>query len=207
MPLYVEMQGGSIGKDGGEIVARRGREILARARITDTSQVVVHGNASVSTALLGALAEADVPLAVHSFGGWFRGLFQPASGVGALLRIAQHRVADAPEAALARARAIVESKIRNQRVLLRRNGRPAPADTLRQLAALASRVPAADGIASLMGLEGAAARAYFGAFDTMIAAELKPAFSVNGRNRRPASIPTAASCTSLGTAARPSRST
>lgn len=189
VPLYLELQGGTIGKSGGEVVVRKRREELARARISDTSMVVVHGNANLTTGALGALAASDVPVAVHSWGGWFRGLFVPASGVGALLRVVQHRVADAPREALVRARAIVRSKIRNQRVLLRRNGRPAPGRALDQMAELADQALEAPDHEVLLGIEGAAARAYFGALDTAIAADLKPRFAVTGRNRRPPKDP------------------
>lgn len=185
VPLYVVLQGGSLGKRGGEIVIRERREEVARARIAGTSQVVVLGNASVSTALVGALAEEDVPLALHSRGGWYRGSFMPASGVGALLRIAQHRAAESPTRRVQLARAVVASKIMNQRVLLRRNGRPAPKPALQAMRDARDLAQEARGLDALRGAEGLAARHYFSAFDTMVRAELKPTFAMNGRNRRP----------------------
>ncbi len=184
-PLYVQLQGGSLGKDGGEIVVKNRGSVVARSRIAETSQVVLMGNASVSSALLAALADIDVPVAIHSYRGWFQGSFTPASGVGALLRIEQHRAASDPARCLDLARAIVISKLRNQRVLLRRNGRNTPKDALDGLSEAQGVAHKATDIASLMGAEGLGARHYFGAFNAMVKPEMQPAFSLEGRNRRP----------------------
>ncbi len=185
LPLYVLLQGGSIGKTGGEIVVREKGSVVGRARFNDTSQVVMLGNATVSTALLAALSEADIPLAVHSTGGWYRGSFMPLSGVGALLRVAQHRAADDPARALELARAIVINKIRNQRVLLRRNGGEAGRQALPVMAAAARAAESVSSLDALLGQEGNAARAYFGSFQSMLRADLGPEFQMNGRSRRP----------------------
>ncbi len=184
-PLYVQLQGGSLGQDGGEIVVKNRGSVVARSRIAETSQVVVMGNASVSTALVAALADIDVPIAVHSYRGWFQGIFVPASGVGALLRIAQHNAAADPARSLELARSIVISKLRNQRVLLRRNGRDTPRAALDGLVQAQDAAKTAVDIASLMGAEGLGARHYFGAINAMVKPEMTPAFSFEGRNRRP----------------------
>lgn len=185
LPMYVTVQGGSIGKTGGEIVVREKGSVVGRARFSDTSQVVVLGNATVSTALLAALSEADIPLAVHSTGGWYRGSFMPLSGVGALLRVAQHRAADEPARALELARAIVVNKIRNQRVLLRRNGGEPARQALPLMAAAARGAELATDLNELLGQEGNAARAYFGSFSCMLRSDLGPEFDIRGRSRRP----------------------
>lgn len=185
LPMYVTVQGGAIGKTGGEIVVREKGSVVGRARFSDTSQVIVLGNATVSTALLAALSEADIPLAVHSTGGWYRGSFMPLSGVGALLRVAQHRAADEPARALELARAIVVNKIRNQRVLLRRNGGEPARQALPLMAAAARGAELARDLNELLGQEGNAARAYFGSFACMLRSDLGPEFDIRGRSRRP----------------------
>ncbi len=190
VPLYVQMHGGTVGLRGEEIVVRDARKREAgRARIAETTRLVVHGNATVTTPLLRALAERDVPVAFHSFGGWYAGTLVPSSGKNVLTRIAQHRVALDDEQSLRIARALVHSKILNQRVLLRRNGESVPAEALlrmKELAAQTRRAPATD---ALMGLEGTAARFYFQNFTRMLKGNLRDRFVMEGRNRRPPTDP------------------
>lgn len=184
LPLYMSIVGGSLGKDHDEIVIKdKGKEV-GRARILDTSRVVVLGNASVSTHLLRELAARGVPVAYHSSGGWLFGTFMPSSGINVPTRIAQHRVAADPLASLRIARSFVRSKIHNCRVLLRRNGDP-PEETLVRMRELAADVERCEGREELLGIEGAAARFYFQAFPTMLKGAMRLMFSMDGRNRRP----------------------
>ena len=184
MPLYVQLQGGSLRKDHDEIVIReRGTEI-GRVRMMETSRVVVLGNVTVTTPLLNALAERDVPVSYHSYGGWFNGMFTPSSGLNVGLRIAQHRAADDPEAALALARAIVRGKILNQRVMLRRNASGLAAEVLPAMKDLAEQATRARELLVLLGLEGMAARHYYQSFALMIRSE-ELTFRFEERNRRP----------------------
>ena len=186
LPLYVEHQGAKLAKSGGEIVVKVKGKIVERHRLLETSRVVVTGSASVTTPLLQALAEADISLAVHSWSNRLVGSFHSASGHNVLGRIAQHRVSADARRALPIARALVEGKIRNQRVLLRRNAQELPDEVLVRLeehAVAASRATAVD---ELLGLEGAAARAYFQHFAQMLRSPTREAaFDFEGRNRRP----------------------
>lgn len=184
VPLYVRLQGGSLGKDHEELVVRDKGVEVGRARIAHTSRVVLLGNASVTTAALGRLAQEDVPLAVHSAGGWFQGTFWSAHGRNVAMRMAQHRAAADPGRALVLARRLVEGKIANQRVLLRRNGR-APEETLTRMRELGAALDRAEDLGVLMGLEGVAARLYFEQFPTMLKGDLATSFAWEGRNRRP----------------------
>jgi CRISPR-associated protein Cas1 len=187
IPLHVVTHGTSLGIDHEEVVVReRGKEI-GRVRLIETSQVVVRGNASVSTPLLTALAEHQIPLAVHSWGGWYVGSFLPAGGFAAGLRVAQHRWAADAEASLGVARVLVHGKIRNQRTLLRRNGKDVPRAALQSMADAAAEALRAPNAPSLLGLEGSAARTYFENFPRMLRKDLL--FDMDGRNRRPPKDP------------------
>ncbi|RME25629.1 MAG: CRISPR-associated endonuclease Cas1 [Deltaproteobacteria bacterium] len=188
LPLYVRLQGGSLGKKGDEIVIRERREEIGRVRIEDTSRVAILGNVSVTTPLLQTLARRDIPVSFHTSGGWHVGTFVPNWGHNVQTRIAQHRAAADPERALALARAFIESKIRNGRVILRRNGEPG-ADRLQRLKELADEARDAESLDSLRGVEGVAARVYFEALPTMIRTELRDRFEFSGRNRRPPKDP------------------
>jgi CRISP-associated protein Cas1 len=84
-------------------------------------------------------------------------------------------------------RRMIAGKIRNCRVLLRRNGGEAAARTVGQLAILADQAEKAENAASLLGIEGTAARLYFGAFPSLLtSADALPGPAFTGlRNRRP----------------------
>jgi CRISPR-associated protein Cas1 len=82
----------------------------------------------------------------------------------------------------------VRGKIKNCRTLLRRNARSEQPEALARLARLAGETANPSTFASLLGLEGAAARTYFGAFPAMLAEQRTlpgTTFSFEGRNRRP----------------------
>ncbi len=185
VPMHVQARGAKATLDHGEIVVADKEKELGRARLNDTSSLALYGAVAVTTPLLHALADADIPVSLHSFGGWYVGSFVPASGANVFMRTAQHRKAADASAALAIAKEMVRAKIANQRVLLRRNGRELPEgvlplfeDALEQ----AMKAPDAD---TLRGYEGYAAKLYFQHFPRMLSGELGSAFDFEGRNRRP----------------------
>ena len=152
----------------------------------DISQVAVFGNVQVTTQALRELFARDVPVLYFSGGGWLEGVAQGLPSKHVQLRTRQ--VALATAGGLDAARLMVRAKIRNSRVLLRRNTRTDNAIAVQRLAALADAAEIAESPASLLGIEGAAARTYFGAFASMLRPELTlpgAAFTFEGRNRRP----------------------
>ena len=83
---------------------------------------------------------------------------------------------------------MIAGKISNCRTLLRRNSRGDVSPTLDALKRLAEQARTADSFPSLLGIEGTAARLYFAALPSMLAAEAESfgaEFSQLGRNRRP----------------------
>lgn len=184
LPLYVLTAGAKLTKEADEIVVSKKEAVLGRARLIDTSRVVLHGGVSVTTPLLHELARAQIPVSFHSAGGWFIGQFTPGAGNNVFGRIAQHKAAADPARSLTLSKAFIRSKILNCRVFLRRNGDDTPTETLTRLKELATDVDSVTNIEQLFGVEGAAARMYFQAFPYMLRADLD-GFSFEGRNRRP----------------------
>jgi CRISP-associated protein Cas1 len=86
-------------------------------------------------------------------------------------------------------RRMVQGNVRNSRTLLRRNHRDDGAErVVGQLGALIDAAGAAEGIPSLLGIEGTAARLYFSRFAGMLTTSTGldiAAFDENGRARRP----------------------
>lgn len=190
VPLVVHQHGGMLALDGEQIVVHDRKGPIGRVRLADTSRVIVYGSPTVTSPLLHELSTRDIPVAWHSYGGWFQGMFTGAGGRNAIHRIAQHRAAADPVAALRIARGFVRSKIHNQRVLLRRNGKPEDSDLIR-LRELVSQVDLAEDLNQLLGVEGEAASIYFRRFDTLLRvdASLRETFHFERRNRRPPADP------------------
>lgn len=180
--VYVQDQGARIGVDGERLVIK-GKEATAEARLPNTSHVCLYGNVQVSTQAVRALLERDIPLVYFSYGGWFYGRTIASAGNNVELRVAQVRAAEDPAKAAAFARAVVAGKIRNARTIIRRNHAAADGVLLRHLEILAKTAEQTEAIESLLGVKGAAARAYFGAFAQLLAKD--EGFDLDGRNRRP----------------------
>lgn len=187
-PLYVTTQGAYLGKKGDRIEISKKGELLSSVRMIDVSQVCVYGNGQVSTQLLRALFDRQVPTAWFSYGGWFSGLAEGLPGQNVELRRRQVLLGARGEG-LSIAREMIAGKIRNSRVLLRRNRRgddDLPA--IARLADAAGSAASVGSISSLLGVEGAAARTYFESFPSMLRPDLSlpgGPFTFEGRYRRP----------------------
>lgn len=167
-PLYIATAGVSVGRKSELVQVREKGEVIAEVRINDLNHVAVFGPATISTALVQTLCEKDIPVSYFSSGGFFYGLTRGHSLKNVFTRLAQFHFAARPEEALRHARTFVYGKIRNQRTLLMRNHTQPPPATLGRLKYAAQAALAAESIEELLGIEGAAALAYFENFAGMI---------------------------------------
>ena len=198
-PVYFNTQGMWIGRKGDVLQAKADGKVLQEIRFNDINQINLFGNIQLSTQAIQTALGRDIPVVYFTQKGYFYGI---GGGLGAkniLVRRQQFRRADHPEFCLSLARQLVHGKILNCRTLLMRNHREPSAESLRGLKRLAQRSLQADSLASLLGIEGSAARVYFGGFSGMLKvdcalssaaagealAETRPAFDFRGRNRRP----------------------
>jgi CRISPR-associated protein Cas1 len=167
-PVYLNTQGMSVGISGQVLTIKERDKKIQEIRLKDVSQVNLFGAVQVSTQAIQALLQEDIPLAYFSFGGWFHGMTQAVGLKNILWRREQFRKADQPSFCLALAKELVIGKIRNQRTMLQRNHIEPTTETLNFLKSLMIEAKRVDCIASLLGVEGAAARTYFEAFSGMI---------------------------------------
>jgi CRISPR-associated protein Cas1 len=184
LPLYVQEQGAKISISGEELIVR-GKKGETRARLPNVSQISLFGNVQMTTQALRAALERGISVSLLSTGGWFYGRATGVDSKNVELRVAQHRVMADPDTCLKLARGVIASKIRNSRTLLRRNHAQAPEVTLFELEQLAKKADKAESLASLLGIEGTAARSYFSEFSGMLKGDARSAFDLEGRNRRP----------------------
>ncbi len=190
-PLYLNTQGVRVGKSGEVLQIRDKDQLIQEVRIGEICQVNLMGNVQVTTQAIQSLCEAAVPVCLFSQGGWFYGITTGLNSKNVFLRQKQFRLADQEWFARALARKLVSGKIRNQRVMLQRNHiEPDPAMLLR-LKQMADQAERADSLEELLGIEGTAARVYFGGLAGMVKLDEVGGrqdqfhFDFVGRNRRP----------------------
>ena len=198
--LYLDRAQLEIRADGAALALYEGGERSGTVPLRLLERVVIQGSqtrldsgvliklaeAGVATLLLGARDSRRVALVLG-----------PAHQ-DAAVRLAQaHRVMDEAYC-LGWARDMVAAKLHRQQSLLRLALSERPdlrkdlLDAIAGLAAAAAQISGCSNVASLRGLEGAAARAHFGALTALFPPEL----DFSGRNRRPPRDPVNA-CLSL----------
>jgi CRISPR-associated protein Cas1 len=169
------------------------RETKLRVPLHHLGGVVVFGNVLVSPALMHRLADQGQSLVLLDGNGRFKARLEgPVSG-NILLRCAQHEKAEDGAFALNVARACVAGKLRNCRQVLLRGARETKVEsdvaTLSRgaddLAASLRALPAAEDLDTVRGIEGEAARQYFGCFNKLVRADAREVFALDGRTRRP----------------------
>jgi CRISPR-associated protein Cas1 len=198
-PLYLNTPGLRVGKSGEVLQVKDKEKLVQEVRIHEISQVNLMGNIQLTTQAIQTLLELDIPICFFSMGGWFHGIATGMNTKNVFLRQRQFRLADGEWFAIGLARQLVAGKIRNQRVMLQRNHVEAKGAVLLELKQWAERAERAESLESLLGIEGNAARIYFGEFSGMIkpdddegretgrGSEFK--FDFEGRNRRPPKDP------------------
>jgi CRISP-associated protein Cas1 len=190
--LFVTTQGAYLSKEGETVVVSIEKQKRLQLPIHTIGGIVCFGNVMCSPYLMGFCADRDVAVSFLTENGRFLARVQgPVSG-NVLLRREQFRKADDPLFSARVAKSILVGKIVNSRTVLQRalrdhGGKIAGEDvgqTVMYLADTLKRLDTCDSLEILRGLEGEAARLYFGVFDHLIT-NSTGAFVFNGRNRRP----------------------
>lgn len=166
--LYLNTQGHRVGLKSERLVIKDGDSQVDEIRISDISHVALFGNIQLSTQAIQELCEQEIPVAYFSTGGWFYGLTRGHGLKNVTTRIQQFATAANPLRCLTLAQKIVRAKIRNHRTMLMRLHLQPPAAAILQLKEIAARTVDARGLDELLGMEGAAAAAYFQQFSGMI---------------------------------------
>ncbi|MCP4575014.1 MAG: CRISPR-associated endonuclease Cas1 [Deltaproteobacteria bacterium] len=186
MPVYVQVQGGYVGKRGDTLIVKEKGAKVAEAKLFETSQLVITGNAQVTTQALQELMRRGIPVIYMSTGGWFYGMAVGPMNRNVDLRIHQYEASQNPVTALRISRRFITGKIRNCRTLLRRNARGEVSRQLMELKESAGSADSAGSQSTLLGIEGYAAKTYFGHFTEMIKqTAMENGFAFESRNRRP----------------------
>jgi len=191
--LYVTTPHAYLHLDNDTVRIEVERETKLRVPLHHLGGIVVFGNVLVSPALMHRLADQGQSLVLLDGNGRFKARLEgPVSG-NVRLRCAQHEKAGDGAFALSVARACVAGKLRNCRQVLLRGARETKIEsevaTLSRgaddLAASLRVLPAAEDLDTVRGIEGEAARQYFGCFNKLVRSDAREVFSLDGRTRRP----------------------
>ncbi|MEM4412910.1 MAG: CRISPR-associated endonuclease Cas1 [Candidatus Caldarchaeum sp.] len=186
LPLHVQTPGAKIAKEGDCLLIKDHDEVVGEARLVETSQVVLYGAVQVSTQVVQELCKREIPLVYCSSGGWFYGITTGLTHKHVELRRRQYAAAADPAQCLRLAKRFVQAKIANCRTLIRRNHPDVSELLLQELKADHGQAGEAGSLEALLGIEGTAARRYFGAFGALVRDEaMRTRFDAEGRNRRP----------------------
>lgn len=183
LPLYLQEQGTTLGKSGDRLTVKQKQQTLQTVKLLDVSQVCVLGNVQITAQALREITARGIPIGHFSYGGWFHATTVGMAHKNVELRIGQFATAANPLKSLRLARAFVVGKIKNCRTLLRRHLDVDPENRLPRLAELVRKAQRAHDTATLLGLEGTAARIYFGGLAGLFKSDTE--FHLEGRNRRP----------------------
>lgn len=190
--LYVTTTGAALHLDHDTVrVAVEGATTL-RIPLLRLSGIVCFGAISISPFLMQRCAEDGRSLVFLDRTGAFRARVEGRTKGNVLLRRAQHLVLSDPVAPARIGRQIAAGKLQNSRQVLLRAARETsePIDSAVLLRAAEfvtdglARLHLAEDLNIVRGIEGDAARAYFGAFGAMVRID-RAAFAPSGRTRRP----------------------
>jgi CRISPR-associated protein Cas1 len=190
--LFVTTQGAYLRKEGEAVVVKADGEVKLRVPLHMLGGIVCFGQIGCSPYLMGLCGERGVAISFLTRRGRFLARVHGFTPGNVLLRREQYRRADDLAASADIARAVILGKIANSRAVLLRAARDhaakGDAEALKTAAVHLDRCLSdalrAAVLDALRGVEGEAARVYFGVFDHLITAQ-KTAFSFRERSRRP----------------------
>lgn len=189
--LYITRQETYLHKERETIVIKQGGEKLGQFPALSLGGILCFGRVSVSPFLMGYCADQGIGLAFYTDYGRFLARVQGRENGNVLLRREQYRWADSSDQAASVARLSVAAKIANSRSVLQREIRnhgetPVIRQAVDELAGSLRRVRTAGSVDSIRGMEGDAAKTYFGVFNELLKGS---GFAFGGRVRRPPTDP------------------
>ena len=121
--IYVKEQGSVVGRNGERLVIRKGGAVLQEVPMANVSELALMGNVQLTAQAVATLLAREVDVVFLSTYGKYRGRLSGTGSKHARLRHRQLLALGDEAGTLAVARAIVDGKISNQRVLLQRQRR------------------------------------------------------------------------------------
>lgn len=148
--------------------------------------VSLFGAVQVTTQCIETCLRKGINISFYSTNGSYFGRIVSTGHVNAIRQKKQARLSDDEEFKLEFSKKIIEAKIHNQHVLLKRYLRGVAADQnindmVKNVQSCEKKIQYCESIEQLMGYEGNAAKNYFAVLSRLV----KKEFRFNGRNKRP----------------------
>jgi CRISP-associated protein Cas1 len=187
--LYITEYGASLRHHQRQLRVEKDGVTIGSAPLDQVDAVIMIGGASISTPTLKLLLGKGIDTVLLSASGAYCGRLTGAWSTSGDLRRAQYAASLDATRALTIARACVDGKLRNMRVLLMRYQRERPdpriAQAIERIARAIEQTPAEIDPNTLLGVEGAASAAYFGALPALLTTD----WGFSKRVRRPPTDP------------------
>lgn len=190
--LFVQTQGTYVRLEHETLKLEVEKEVKFQVPLHHLGSIVLFGNILISPFLIHQCAEDGRTVVWLTEHGRFKGRLTGSTTGNVLLRKALHEAAISVETSLTIARAVVAAKLQNARNVLLRAAREAVNPTERDALQAAakhhaeglSKASHAESMDSLRGIEGMAAKTYFGVFGLMVRQQ-RNAFPFAGRSKQP----------------------
>ena len=186
--LYISQQGCYVSLQQETLIVKQGTTIQGQVQLPLLEQILVFGKSQITTQVIRACLQRNIPIAYLSRMGYCYGRILPVERGYRQLSRNQQQLTVVER--LSVARKIVQVKLKNSRVILQRQQRRQPSQvtafTIQSLEYLVEKAAHADTIQQLMGFEGAGAAQYFSAFGECLS---DSEFVFVGRSRRPPGNP------------------
>ena len=190
--LYITNPDHYISLEGETVIVRKDDEKIAQLPLHNLKSIVTFGYTGASPALMGACAKRNIDLNFLTPNGRYLARILGESRGNVTLRKEQYRISDSEERSCLVARNFVTGKIFNAKWILERatrdHGMRLDVEHIKNsslsLSAKLQESRSCERLENLRGIEGNAAKIYFGEFDNLILQQ-KEDFYFIGRNRRP----------------------
>jgi CRISP-associated protein Cas1 len=190
--LYIQTQGAYLRLDHETLKIEIEQEVKKQIPLHHLSSIVTFGNVLLSPYLIHRCAEDGRSIIWLSEYGRFKGRLAGITTGNVLLRQAQYEAVRDEKTALDIARRMVAGKLQNTRNIVMRAAREnkdsSECDRLNATAKIHAesiqKTELAADLDTLRGIEGYAAKSYFGSFTWMVKID-RPTFELVDRNKRP----------------------
>ena len=187
--LYVTEHGCVLGKEYERFIVRREGQVLQEIPALKVDQIMIFGNSQITTQAMQFCLLEKIPIVLLSGKGRYYGVVDSMDTDPVLLHRDQFACAADERFCLRVAKAIVQGKLANMRLILRRYARKREAEALRQtdsaLRAYSQDIDQATTLDQLRGYEGTVSKQYFQGLRTL----LTPEWGFEKRVRQPPTDP------------------
>ncbi|MDJ0687768.1 MAG: CRISPR-associated endonuclease Cas1 [Xenococcaceae cyanobacterium MO_188.B32] len=190
--LYIQTQGAYLRLDRETLKVEIEKELKLQVPLHHLGGIFAFGNVLFSPFLIHKCAEEGRNLVWLTEFGRFKARIAGSTTGNVLLRRTQNKAVDCPETGLSIARYSIAAKLQNTRSVVMRASREAKLKqesnlldkTAQILAEGIQNTENATDLAQLRGIEGYAAKAYFGSFTQMVR-QNRDAFAFTERTKKP----------------------